>query len=239
MPFILLFPETSRLLVGNGSKPPRPLNKPLFTFLCPREAKQAARLEKEKPYAIGYPLQHIPNPFRCLKIVARRQDALLLFAYACIYSSYSCIQASLATLLMRFYGLNALQAGLCYLAYGIATFASSYVVGMVLDYDYRSFARKAGIAINVTAGDNVAHFPIERARIRSSLYFLAASVASTAAYGWAVENACAPLGATLFITFVAGVAFTGVFNVCPRVSFFFKSERRLLTNRPALLSMLT
>ncbi len=216
VPFVLIFPETGRTVVGNGSRPPRRLNAPVCTLLLPPPALFTGTDERgpsgRRPFA--YPLRHVPNPFKCLRIVARRHDALVLFAYAAVYISYSCLQASLATLLMRYYALDALQAGLCYLSYGTATFASSYLVGRVLDYDYRAFARSAGITINVAAGDDIARFPIERARVRSVLYFVAASVGSTAAFGWAVDHARAPLAATLVITFVAGVAYTGVFNTC-------------------------
>lgn len=125
-PFALLFPETGRTVVGNGSLPVAGLNMPLVSILCPK---------KDLLQRDGLPVrprpQRFPNPFKCLRIITRRHDALVLSSYAVVYVCYSCIQASLAPLLMQHYGLNALNAGLCYLSYGTAMLMSSYVFGMV------------------------------------------------------------------------------------------------------------
>ncbi|KAJ4396978.1 hypothetical protein N0V93_001202 [Gnomoniopsis smithogilvyi] len=166
-PFFVLFPETCRNIVGNGSLDGGGrLNKPLAHVLSPM---REGRAHDKKP---THRLQRFPNPFKCLRIVARRHDALLLVSNALFYLTYSCVQASLATLVMQHYGLNALQAGLCYLPYGVASIIASYLVGKVLDLDYRITARHEGITIDKIAGDALISFPIERARIRSVWYFI-------------------------------------------------------------------
>lgn len=116
------FPETCRNVVGNGSKLGGPLNRPLVQI-------QPSQKEIEGSEGHTPKLQRIPNPFGCLKLIFRAEDALVLAANATFYTNYSCIQASLAHLVMDQYGLNGFNAGLCYLAYGIATLASSYAVG--------------------------------------------------------------------------------------------------------------
>ena len=126
--FVLFFPETCRNVVGNGSRPAGPLNRALFGMRPGAEAATAtaaAEAEDEAPNLA----RRIPNPFGCLRLIFRAEDALVLAANATFYTNYSCIQASLAHLVMDRYGLSGFNAGLCYLAYGIAALASSYAVG--------------------------------------------------------------------------------------------------------------
>ncbi|KAI4123830.1 MAG: hypothetical protein LQ341_007145, partial [Variospora aurantia] len=61
-----------------------------------------------------------------------KDTALVLVANAIFYVNYSCLQASLSTLIMDLYGLNALQAGLTYLPYGIACGVTSFLIGMLV-----------------------------------------------------------------------------------------------------------
>ncbi|KAB5545925.1 putative major facilitator superfamily transporter [Coniochaeta sp. 2T2.1] len=114
---------------------------------------------------------------------------------------------------MSRYGLNALQAGLCYLSYGVATISSSYLIGKVMDFDCRATARSCGITINVLSGDDIASFPIERARIRSLGYFVVVGIAATLGFGWAIERH-AHLSVPLVMLFVCGVTYTAIFNTC-------------------------
>lgn len=168
----------------------------------------------------------VPNPFLCLRLIARRHDFLILSSYAWFYMSYSCIHAALAPLVQDYYGLNELQSGLCYLSYGVVAVASSYLVGKVslspqgstrtntmvtgkvLDWDYQVTARKMGFAIKKVSGDDVATFPIERARIRSLWYAVVLSIASTAALGWAIETRT-HLAVLNVLLFLSGTFFTG------------------------------
>jgi hypothetical protein len=88
------------------------------------------------------------------------------------------------------------------------------ILGKVLDLDYRITARKEGITINKAAGDDLATFPIERARIRTLFVYVIAGICSTVGFGWAVETRV-HLSVTLILTFIFGVSCTGVFNASP------------------------
>lgn len=126
VPFLLLLPETCRNIVGNGSRTAGRRNQALLPALNPRIRNTPVSKSAEPCHK----LRTFPNPFKCLRIVFKRHDALLLASNALFYLKYSCLQASLAPLMMQHYGLSALQAGLCYLPYGIACIAASYLVGM-------------------------------------------------------------------------------------------------------------
>lgn len=65
---------------------------------------------------------------------------------------------------------------------------ANYVIltGPVLERDYRRTARKHNITIDVRGGDNMANFPIEKARFRSIWYVITAASVSMIGYGWAL-----------------------------------------------------
>jgi len=120
---VICLPETSRKIVGNGSIPGRGVNRTILSGL--RRTPKTSADDSEVPK----PIFRIPNPFTCLRIVFHKDTALVLFANAIFYTNYSCMQASLSPLLMHIYGLNPLQVGLTYLAYGIGCGAASYLAG--------------------------------------------------------------------------------------------------------------
>lgn len=86
------------------------------------------------------------------------------------------------------------------------------ISGKVMDFDYKVTARKLGIVINRVAGDDLDSFPIERARIRSLWYFIAAGISAQIVFGWAVETRT-NIALALAMLVVCGVSFTAVFNV--------------------------
>ena len=60
--------------------------------------------------------------------------------------------------------------------------------GAVLDHDYHVTACKHGMMVNVIGGNDLAQFPIEKARFRSIWYFIAATAACMVGYGWALHS---------------------------------------------------
>lgn len=124
IPITLVFPETCRFCVGNGAYSAGKRNREPLSLLSPR-----GRQIPPKELNLSYRFKSIPNPFKCLRLLLNRHDALLLSSNATFYLAYSCLHASLAPQIMKHYNLNALEGGLCYLSYGIATISSSYLVG--------------------------------------------------------------------------------------------------------------
>lgn len=102
--------------------------------------------------------------------------------------------------------------------------------GKVMDHDYKVTAAAVGFTIDKTRGDDLAKFPIEKARLRSIWYFVSISTACTIGYGWTlqartVSRFAIPLGqyvlltggqhlaAPLILQFICGLTVTGTFNV--------------------------
>ncbi len=155
----------------------------------------------------------IPNLFPCLRIIFHKATAIVLYSNAVFYMNYSCIQTSLAPLLQEHYGLSILEVGFGYLAFGSATAIASYGVGMIADYDFRQIARAYNLSIDRVRGDDVAKFPIEKARLRTVWLYILVSASATLAYGWTLQYRTY-LAAPLAMQFLIGLAVTGIFKVC-------------------------
>jgi multidrug resistance protein len=102
--------ETSRSVVGNGGKTATGMNRTLTHIL--RHGRSAKEMERVKLRA--------PNILPCFTMMFHKGTFPLLAAYSVFYMMYSVLQATTAPLFESVYGLTPLQAGLCYLAYGIA-----------------------------------------------------------------------------------------------------------------------
>lgn len=56
-----------------------------------------------------------------------------------------------------------------------------------MDHDYKVTAAAVGFTIDKTKGDDLARFPIEKARLRRIWYFMFISTACTIGYGWTLQ----------------------------------------------------
>ena len=56
-----------------------------------------------------------------------------------------------------------------------------------MNHDYRVVVRKNNFEINKPSGDDLAQFPIEKARFRSIWYVLGAAGLSMIGYGWSMQ----------------------------------------------------
>lgn len=121
---VIFFPETGRAMVGNGSLPASGINRNLLSCIQSRP-----RTRVNTTTATQKPKLRVPNPLIALKILFKKDVALLMYANGVFYMNYQCTQSSLSSLFMTTYDLNALQAGLCYLPYGIACTAGTFLTG--------------------------------------------------------------------------------------------------------------
>ena len=56
-----------------------------------------------------------------------------------------------------------------------------------MDRDYRAVAKMYDFPVDCVKGDDLSKFRIERARLRSSWYFLGITFVSVAGYDWALS----------------------------------------------------
>lgn len=206
IPYVLFVPETCRKVVGNGSVPPQRWNRTVLEYINLR--RHPAVVTETVPVR----KLRFPNPLRALGVVFEKDLCIILFYNTMLYLCFILITATLSTQLRDIYGLNDLQIGLCYLPYGLGCCVAAVVQGYILDWNYRRIARGIGFTINLRRGDDLARFPIEKARLQPVVPMVAAGAAVIVAYGWVLQRET-PLEGPLVLLFVVGLCVTGSFSI--------------------------
>jgi MFS family permease len=208
-------PETGRSVVGNGAVPAKGLWRTWLSYL-PRRARivqpeQGRQVECAKPRIdseinngkTGRGTAMMPNPLLSLRVVFYADTFLSLWLAASPYALWFCAQASISPIFGSQYGFNPLFVGMCFLSGGAGIIIGGLVAGKLMDTNYKNVARAAGFTIDRVAGDDMSHFPIERARSRGSLLIIAASLSVVIGYGWAIKYHAHPAVLLLCLAFIA------------------------------------
>lgn len=153
-----------------------------------------------------------PNPLKTIHIIMEKDMAVVLLYSALIYTAFYDIMASLPKLFQEIYHFNDLQIGLCYLPFGCGCALASFINGKMLDHNFRRVAKQIGFTIDRKHGDDLRHFPIERARLEIIWPLLSFGLACVLCYGWVLEKN-ANLAAPLVLQFFIGLCVNGAFNI--------------------------
>ncbi|KAI8633636.1 major facilitator superfamily domain-containing protein [Xylariaceae sp. FL1651] len=204
---IIFLPETSRNLVGNGSKIPKRANRVLVSFLVPEK-----QYEEEPsvliPTSRGF---YFPNPLKPLTLLGKPNTAIVVGSVGVWYTIYSCLQASLSSLFTQIYQVSGLVSGLTYIPFGVACAISAFGTGKILDIDYRHTAAKYSLSFEKSRNYDLDSFPIEEARLRSLKYSLLLCGLLVAGYGWLLQ--ChVNITAALVFQFFIGLSMQCVFT---------------------------
>jgi multidrug resistance protein len=222
VPYTLTVPETGRNVVGNGSVPPQGWNMTIFEWLRLRKEERAENGLSRTATAEGRRLAQAelargrklrwPNPLKTVHIVMEKDMAVVLFYNALIYTAFYNIMASLPKLFQEIYSFNDLQIGLCYIPFGGGCAIASFINGRILDRNYKRVAKQIGFSIDRKHGDDLRHFPIERARLEIIWPILGFGLGCVLCYGWVLEQN-ANLAAPLVLLFFIGLCVNGAFNI--------------------------
>lgn len=128
---LFTLPETSRLIVGDGSIPATGINRTFVAFLADRKKRNQEQKEqvKETTRKISFPNPLACLKLACLKLLLLKDISIVLLCNGIYYTTYCCMQASLSTLFIDVYGYQELQAGLVYIPFGVGCLASVYIWG--------------------------------------------------------------------------------------------------------------
>jgi multidrug resistance protein len=189
LPLIVVFPETCRNVVGNGSIPPQRWNRDLLSVIRERRARRhetselqrSAREEKSIRKTKKF---QFPNPLSTLKILKEKDVALLLLYNCLVYSSYYSVTSSLPYLFEQTYHFNALQIGLSFIPYGVGALLASLLNGRILDWRFRQVANSLGIEIKKGQTTDTRHFPLEKVRLPIALVLILIGNSALLCYGW-------------------------------------------------------
>ena len=216
LPMMLFFPETCRVVVGNGSLPPPIWNMSLWSLLQRyrarrRRANEAGDAELGRTVTnssqVSRPEAKIswPSPVGVYRILADRVNLIILLSIALLFAAYYAIIASVPARFAQQYGYSTLDLSLIFIPIGIGSIVAAFTNGRLMDWNYRRHARRLGISIEKGAKSkqhNMLEFPIECARLEVGMPLLFLGAACTVAYGWCVDKAVSVAGPIVLLFFV-------------------------------------
>jgi hypothetical protein len=129
----------------------------------------------------------LPNPFKSILILCRKDNAIIILACGLLYVVYTCINASLSTLFVSTYHLNQWEAGLIYLPFGIGGILSTFMSGKMLDGAWRDARLSQGLSTDKAIGDSLDKFPVEKARLRVIWTPMVLTATLVVAFGWVLH----------------------------------------------------
>ncbi|KAL2867265.1 major facilitator superfamily domain-containing protein [Aspergillus lucknowensis] len=207
---ILFLPETCRGIVGDGSGSLRPYQRPLLPgVMRPYTHDQAGGLgdsAERTPGPVGGDKRRFPNPLRSITLLARPDNTIIITACGLLYTVYTCIMASLATLFVPIYGLSQWEAGLIYIPFGTGGIVSTFISGRIMDRAWRDARIKRGLPVDKGRGDDLDTFPVERARLGVIWLPMGLTVAFVVGFGWALHFQT-HMAVPLVLQFFAGLVY--------------------------------
>ena len=209
---LVVLPETCRKVVGNGSIPPPWWNLSLLSYLQLRKQRQHGTAPS-RDTVNDKKSKARPNPLRSIYILLQKESGILIFYAGTLFAGLYMVLSSMPALFATKYHFNTLQVGLCYIPTGLGSMTASYVVGRLLNWNFRRHARQLGMEIIDRKQQDLTHFPIEAARLEvvSPLVYLAA--AGVIAYGWVMHAHTSLAGPVILLylsTFCMSGSFTGL-----------------------------
>ncbi|TFK56677.1 MFS general substrate transporter [Heliocybe sulcata] len=201
----LIFPETLRALVGDGSIPPPAYARAPIPILGRNKEYMSAELPPKKRFQ---------NP---LKLFLIPEIIIPLIFSSVVFAVLYGFTTPMSTLFMEAYPfLNETDIGLCYLANGGGMLFGSTISGKLLDKDYqrlkRSLMKKAAAdpekyanPEDVTKSEN---WPVERARLRTVPIYIGLMAVVCCGYGWCLQEKVSIAG-PLLLQLLVGFLVTG------------------------------
>ncbi|KAI9261471.1 major facilitator superfamily domain-containing protein [Phascolomyces articulosus] len=207
-------PETLRSLVGNGSggyanPTPQQWLRKHFSKNPPPQPPAAkkdpsARLS-QIPYMLLEQILFLRHPDVFLIMIINGSYMMITFA----------LQTTISTHFPSIYHLNTLHVGLCYLPNAVGSIVGSFIIGKLLNRDFRTIAEKQGMTKDQVKkfGKLPDDFPIYQARLRSSWFHIILCQIVTVVYGWSLY-AKIHIAVPLVMQFLAGMTVGSVTSVC-------------------------
>ncbi|KAF9885516.1 hypothetical protein FE257_012844 [Aspergillus nanangensis] len=212
---ILLFlRETCRSVVGNGSLPCHPMNRPVVEMIRGGQPEYRKKKKKEEEEEEEEE-KKTTTAFRSgLKIILDRELGLLILWTAVFLSGSMAILSTMPALLDEKYQLNPLQVGLCYLPYAVGGLVSRFAFGKLTDWNFQRHAQKAGVELqrNRQSNRQMQRIPLEKARLQLALPLGYFSGLCLLGYGWVMDRNV-HLAGPLVVLFFLGGASVGAVNM--------------------------
>lgn len=152
------------------------------------------------------------NPLSCLRILFWKDAAQILWVHGSFYLVDYSIQTSIPSSFKEIYHFNELEIGLSYLPRSAGIILGGYANGKMMDHNYTSIAKRIGHTVDRERGDDLNHFPIEKARTRGAWYLLGILACDLIGYGWALQQR-SHVSIPLILQFIQGFLGTSIYTL--------------------------
>lgn len=212
--FVIFFPETCRNVVGNGSIPAKGINLSLLGYLQQRRhARETASIHDDQSFTLQKKRKFsFPNPLEAVKLLTEKESCILLLYNGFFFTAMMIVTASIPHLYQSTYDLTELEVGLCYIALGIGSLASTLTMGHVVDWNFRRHAKRLGLVIKKGKQQDLQNFPIELVRFQVVLPGHVIGTLAILTFGWTIDFATHIAGPEVAVFFV-GFGVSTSFNL--------------------------
>lgn len=204
IPFFLFFPETGRVIVGDGTIPPPKWNTSLtYYFAEKKRRKQGIEPDFAERDALAKE-RHIrfPNPLATLVVATEKEGALILVFAGTVYAGFYAVMAGMPSQLKEIYGYSDLTIGLMFLPICGSSILAAFTQGRIIDWSYAREARRLGIVLVKSRAQDLTNFPIEKVRCLVAFPMLIASSLFTCGYGWMLHYRVSVAGPCVMLFFM-------------------------------------
>ncbi|KAG9248770.1 putative MFS transporter [Calycina marina] len=211
--FVIIFfflPETCRKVVGNGSVAPPLWNTSVLSYMHQRRQRKAG---VESNYGARDEFKRKASLISSFYILFDKESGSVLLYAGVFFTGFYMVQTGLPGTLQNHYGYSSIQIGLCYIPAGVGSMLASFLMGRLLDVNFRRHAKKIGMEISNSKQQDLRNFPIERARLEMVLPLAYGAGGTVIAFGWLLEKQvfiAAPLIFLFMSTFLISCSFQGL-----------------------------
>ncbi len=210
MVMLFFLPETCRNVVGNGSVIPPWWNLSVMQFLKTRRMTPGERAQAGDHSTLARGRRR-PNPFAALKILLEREGGVTLGCGSLLAAGFFMVLTTLSEQLKQRFGFSPVIVGVCYLPLGFGTLSSRWTIGLLLDWNFRRWARKLGVVIDLNKQQSMDVMPIEKIRLQISIFAIYLVSLAVIAYGWTMQSHASLAGIEVSLFFL-GVCVSGAMN---------------------------
>lgn len=180
-------PETARAVVGDGSRPAHGLSR-MWASGCIKLMKARGQIREESRSATSRirPTWTVKAAVHSLRIILYPDAAAILWMVATSYSVYYTLQVAIPVIYDELYYYNDFEVGLTFLPGLAGMTIGGIAAGKLVDRNFAKVARSQNITLDRRKVEDLREFPIEDARYRHIMYFIAFEVALVIGYGWAI-----------------------------------------------------
>ncbi|KAF4982209.1 hypothetical protein FZEAL_2093 [Fusarium zealandicum] len=216
---IAFFPETCRHIVGDGSITPPLAYRSIWQILKLRRTRTSSDksdLSRQPSRGSQYKKKFkfkfkAPNVLGSALMLLEKETGLLLSFSSICFAGFYCVATAMPTLFERNYGYNEVQIGLMFLPIAVGSIIASFIAGTFTNRNFRRHCDKLNIPYESSRQQDLAGFPIERARLEIGMPLMMIAAIMLIAWGWAVE-ASTHVAVPCVLSALIGVGIVGFNN---------------------------